>query len=251
MAWRRIGFWRRFAVMVLKPTLTVMTHRDWAGMDNIPATGGAILVSNHMSHADPVIVGHYVYDAGRWPQFLAKSSLFHLPVLGPLLAAVRQIPVYRGTIDAVKALDAAVAAVKAGDAVIIYPEGTTTREPDLWPMRGKTGVARLWLATGAPVIPIAMWGPEKLFDPRTKQIRLRPRTPVTVMAGPPVDLSRWVGAEPTATVLNEITEEIMLRVRDMLAEIRGGTPPPLYAPVRPSGGGLGGLNGGLAGGGAS
>jgi 1-acyl-sn-glycerol-3-phosphate acyltransferase len=250
MTRRKIGFWRRFAVAVLKPPLTVMTHRYWSGMEYIPDTGGAILVANHMSHADPVIVGHYVYDAGRWPQFLAKSSLFRVPVLGPLLSAVRQIPVYRGTTDAVKALHAAVAAVNSGDAVIIYPEGTTTREPDLWPMRGKTGVARLWLETGAPVVPIAMWGPEKLFDPRTKRIGLRPRTPVTVVAGPPIDLSGWQGAEPTAEVLSQITDEIMLRVRDMLAEIRGGTPPPLYVPLRRSGSGLEGFNGGLASGGA-
>ncbi len=198
MARRRLGFWRRFAVVVLKPPLTVMTRRHWSGMSRIPASGGAILVANHLSHADPIIIGHYVYDAGRWPQFLAKSSLFDVPLLGPLLSAVRQIPVHRGTADAVKALHSAVEAVEAGDAVIIYPEGTTTREPDLWPMRGKTGAARLWLVTGAPVIPVVMWGPQRLFDPRTKRIGLRPRTPVTVVAGPPIDLSRFAGRAPTA-----------------------------------------------------
>jgi 1-acyl-sn-glycerol-3-phosphate acyltransferase len=228
----RLGFWRRLAVILLKPPLTVMTRRHWSGMSFIPATGGAIFVSNHMSHADPLVVGHFVYDSGRWPQFLAKSSLFTVPVIGPFLAAVRQIPVHRGTIDAGKALDSAIAAVKNAESIIIYPEGTTTREPDLWPMRGKTGVARLWLATGAPVIPIVMWGPQRLFDPRTKKIRLRPRTPVTVVAGPPLDLSKWQGAAPTAATLGEITETIMLHLRDMLAEIRGGTPPPLYNPVR-------------------
>jgi 1-acyl-sn-glycerol-3-phosphate acyltransferase len=113
--------------------------------------------------------------------------------------------------------------------VVIYPEGTTTREPELWPMKGKTGAARLALATGAPVIPLAMWGPEKLFDPRTTRFGLRPRIPVTVVAGPPVDLSRWAGATPTRAVLEEMTDTIMLRLRDMVAEIRGGTPPPLWA----------------------
>ena len=78
--------------------------------------------------------------------------------------------------------------------MVIYPEGTTTREPDLWPMRGKTGAARLALATGAPVIPVAMWGPEQLFDPRTSKLRLRPRTPVTVVAGPPSTCAAWADA---------------------------------------------------------
>jgi 1-acyl-sn-glycerol-3-phosphate acyltransferase len=97
-------------------------------------------------------------------------------------------------------------------------------------MRGKTGAARLALATGAPVIPVVMWGPEKIFDPRTKKISLRPRIPVTVVAGPPVDLSRWAGATPSRVVLDEMTDAIMLRLRDMLAEVRGGTPPPLWSP---------------------
>lgn len=229
MARRRLGFWRRLAVVLVKPMMGVMSRRTWRGMNHIPATGPAILVANHMSHADPFVLAHYVYDAGRWPHYLAKASVFRLPLLGRLLYAVEQIPVQRGTIDAVKALDAAVTAVKAGKAVLIYPEGTTTKEPDLWPMRGKTGAARLWMATHAPVIPVVMWGPERLFDPRTKRLRPVPRTPVTVIAGPPLDLSRWVDAAPTGAILHEITDFIMLRLRDMLVEIRGGTPPPLWS----------------------
>jgi len=227
---RRLGFWRRFAVGVVKPPMLVLTRRTWSGAEYLPPTGGAIIVANHLSHADPLTAAHFVYDGGRWPQFLGKASLFEIPVLGWLLRAVRQIPVYRGTVDAAKALEAAVAAVKAGDAVIIYPEGTTTKEPDLWPMRGKTGVARLVHETGAPVIPMVMWGPQRLFDPRTSKMRLRPRTPVTVVAGPPIDLAAWADAPPTAANLHEMTDEIMLHLRDMLAEIRGGTPPPLWTP---------------------
>jgi 1-acyl-sn-glycerol-3-phosphate acyltransferase len=232
LARRRLGFWRRFAVMVVKPALWVMTRRDWRGMEHIPQQGPAILVANHNSHADPLVLAHYVYDSGRWPGFLAKSSLFDVAVLGPLLKAVDQTPVYRGSADAAAALDAAVSTVKAGKVVIIYPEGTTTKEPDLWPMRGKTGVARLWLTTGAPVIPIVTWGSATLFDPRTRKLRPVPRTPVTVVAGPPIDLSTWEGKAPTVATLQEITEHIMLTLRDMLADIRGGTPPPLW--TRPS-----------------
>lgn len=225
MARRRLGFWRRFAVAVVKPPLLLLTRRDWRGAGHLPADGGLIIVANHVSHADPLMVAHFIHDAGRWPQFLGKESVFQVPVIGWLLRRVRQIPVRRGTADAALALDAAVAAVKAGDAVVIYPEGTTTRDPDLWPMRGKTGVARLWLATRVPVVPVVSWGPQAVFDPRTARLRLRPRTPVTVVAGPPIDLSRFAEADATIANLYAITDEVMRRLTGMLAEIRGGTPP--------------------------
>ena len=169
MARRRLGFWRRLAVGLVKPTMWVMTRRDWRGLEHIPQHGPAILVANHNSHADPLVLAHYVYDSGRWPGFLAKSSLFDIAVIGPLLKAVEQTPVYRGTADAAAALDAAVSTIKAGKVVIIYPEGTTTKEPDLWPMRGKTGVARLWLATGAPVDPDRHVGVGDLVRPEDAQ----------------------------------------------------------------------------------
>jgi 1-acyl-sn-glycerol-3-phosphate acyltransferase len=229
---RRLDFWRTIAWAVVKPTMTVLTRRDWSGMEHVPAEGGMIFAVNHLSEADPMVVAHFVFDAGRWPQFLAKSSLFKIVGLGPYLRAVKQIPVHRGTTDAAKSLEAAAAAIRAGDGVIIYPEGTTPKQGDLWPQRGKTGIARLFLETGAPVVPVVTWGPQRIFDPRTRKVRVRPRTPVTVVAGPPIDLSKWAGAAPTTAVLNEITEAIMLQVRDMLAEIRGGTPPPLYQPAR-------------------
>src|SRR5690606_25577568 len=103
---RRLGFWRRGAVVVVKPLLVALTRRDWRGMANIPAEGPVIIVANHMSHADPLVLAHYVYDSGRWPAFLAKASVFKFPVIGPWLRAVDQIPVYRGTVDAGKALEA-------------------------------------------------------------------------------------------------------------------------------------------------
>lgn len=230
MTRRRLGFWRRFAVAVVKPPMTVLTNRTWLGMEHIPRTGGVIIAANHPSEFDPLVLAHYVYDAGRWPQFLAKQSLFELPVLGSLLDSTRQIPVRRGTADATKALEAAIAAVRNGDAVVIYPEGTTPKRGALWPGRGKTGVARLALVTGAPVIPVVTWGPQRLFDPRTRRMRLRPRTPVSVLAGPPLDLSTWAGATPTAANLYAMTDEIMAGLRDLLARLRDEAPPPAPEP---------------------
>ncbi|MBU2662104.1 1-acyl-sn-glycerol-3-phosphate acyltransferase [Actinoplanes bogorensis] len=225
MAHRRLGFWRRFAAALVIPVLHVWTRRTWLNQENIPRTGGVIIAPNHVSHFDPLVVGYYIFGSGRWPRFLGKASLWRVPVLGGFLRKVQQIPVERGSVEAVKSLDVLIEALDQGGVVIIYPEGTTTREPDLWPMRGKTGAARLALVTGAPVVPVANWGAENIFDPRTSKLRFRPRTPVTVTAGKPVDLSKWQGATPTRSVLDEMTEAIMHDISVLLGEVRGETPP--------------------------
>ncbi|GAA2657086.1 lysophospholipid acyltransferase family protein [Paractinoplanes durhamensis] len=225
MAPRKLGFWRRFAAYLCIPVLKVWTKRTWTGMANIPPTGGVIVVPNHVSHFDPLVVAHYIYGLGRWPRFLGKASLWRVPVMGPFLRKVQQIPVERGSVEAVKSLDVLIDAIHQGGVVVIYPEGTTTRDPDLWPMRGKTGAARLALVTGAPVIPVANWGAERIFDPRTSRLSLRPRTPVTVHAGKPIDLSRWNGATPSRAVLEQMTEHIMLEIQDLVGELRNEQPP--------------------------
>jgi 1-acyl-sn-glycerol-3-phosphate acyltransferase len=220
-----LGLWRRVAVMLVVPVVTYWTRSTWTGRERLRGSGGVIIAANHISHFDPLILAHFVYKAGRWPRFLGKASLWRVPVIGFLLRKTRQIPVERGSVDAVKSLDALIGALADGGAVVIYPEGTTTREPQLWPMRGKTGAARLALITGAPVIPVAMWGAQQVFDPRTQKLVLTPRQPVSVTAGPPVDLARWQGAEPTREVLDEITDAILLDIRALLAGLRGETPP--------------------------
>jgi len=230
VARRRLGFWRRFAVMLVLPVLRVWTKRSWTRQENIPASGGVIIVANHLSHFDPLVVAHYLYAAGRWPRFLGKASIWKVPVMGFLLRKTLQIPVERGSVEAVKSLDALIDALHTNGAVVIYPEGTTTREPDLWPMRGKTGAARLALVTGAPVIPMAHDGAQQVFDPRNKKFSPRPRIPVRVTTGKPVDLSRWRGAAPGRAVLEQMTEAIMLDIRDLVGELREETPPPLFQP---------------------
>ncbi|GID25701.1 lysophospholipid acyltransferase family protein [Paractinoplanes brasiliensis] len=225
MAHRRLGFWRRFAALLVIPVLKVWTRRTWLNLDKIPRSGGVIIAPNHVSHFDPVVVGYYLFTAGRWPRFLGKASLWKVPLLGGFLRKVQQIPVERGSVEAVKSLDVLVQALRQGGVVVIYPEGTTTRDPDLWPMRGKTGAARLALLTGAPVVPVATWGPEQIFDPRTSKLRFRPRTPVTVTSGEPVDLSRWQGTTPTKAVLEEMTDAIMHDISGLLGELRGQMPP--------------------------
>jgi 1-acyl-sn-glycerol-3-phosphate acyltransferase len=227
---RGLGLWRRVAVMLVVPVMTYWTRWTWTG-EALPPSGGVIIAANHISHFDPLTLAHFIYKSGRWPRFLGKASLWRVPVIGFLLRKTQQIPVERGSVEAVKSLDALIDALNSGGAVVIYPEGTTTREPDLWPMRGKTGAARLALVTGAPVVPVAMWGPQQVFDPRTQRLVFKPRVPVTVTAGKPVDLSRWQGAAPTREVLDEMTDAILLDIRELLAVVRGETPPPqLFEP---------------------
>ncbi|WP_342746913.1 lysophospholipid acyltransferase family protein [Georgenia soli] len=215
----------RFLVGVLRPTMTLMTRRTWRGGEHLPASGGFIAVANHVSNMDPLTFAHYLYDHGAAPKFLAKSSLFHAPVLGRLLAAADQIPVHRGTSRAGESLVAAEQAVLAGECVGIFPEGTLTRDPDMWPMTGRTGAARLALATRAPVIPVAQWGAHRLLPRYTARFRPFPPKPVTVVAGPPVDLDDLYGRPLDQDVLREATARIMAAVTALLADIRGEEPP--------------------------
>ncbi len=218
--------WEALVVMLVKPLLLLFTKRDWRGREHLPRTGGVIIAPNHLSNIDPVLFAHYAYNNGRWPVYMAKGSLFGFPVLGTVLRKLRQIPVARGRADAALSLKAAEQALAEGACVIVYPEGTVTRDPDLWPMVAKTGVARLALATGAPVIPVAHWGAQVMLPyGREKHPRLFPRTTFRVLAGPPVDLSRYAGKPLRGTVLREATADIMAAVTGLLAELRGEQPP--------------------------
>jgi 1-acyl-sn-glycerol-3-phosphate acyltransferase len=190
----------------------------------VPATGAFILAPNHASDFDPIVMGLSLWKAGRVPRFLAKASLFRVPVLGALLRSLGQIPVERAA-GGRASLDAADRLVDQGLAVIIYPEGTLTREPDLWPMRGKSGAVRLALESGVPIIPAAHWGVEQVMPRFSKKLSLAPRKRVDVVFGEPVDLSRWAGRAPDAVVLTEATEAVMAAITTLLQELRGGTPP--------------------------
>src|SRR6476620_169766 len=180
------------AAVILKPTLLSATSRTWIDGEKIPARGGCIVVINHISHIDPLLAAHFVYDHGRLPRYLAKSGLFKNKTLGGVLRAAGQIPVERLCKNAIGAFDAAVQAVRDGECVIVYPEGTLTRDPNLWPMTGKSGAARIALATGAPVIPVGQWGAQELLAPYAVKPDLFPRKQITMHVGEPVDLSDLV-----------------------------------------------------------
>jgi 1-acyl-sn-glycerol-3-phosphate acyltransferase len=200
-------------------------------MERIPAEGGFLTAVNHNSHLDPFAYAHFQYNTGRVPRFLAKASLFTPFLIGAVMRGTGQIPVFRATADAAAAFRAAVAAVNDGECVVFYPEGTLTRDPDLWPMVSKTGIARVALLTKAPVIPIAQWGANELLPPYAKKPRLLPRKTHRVLVGQAVDLSAYYGQEPTSEVLREVTDLIMEAVKELLSDLRGEPAPAgLYDP---------------------
>jgi 1-acyl-sn-glycerol-3-phosphate acyltransferase len=223
----RLGFWYGLVIVILRPLLLVITRRDWRGAEQLPPSGSGFLVCvNHVSYADPFTFGHFLYENGYLPRFLAKESLFRVPFIRRIMVGAQQIPVYRET-NPMEALGAAVAALEQGECVTIYPEATLTRDPKLWPMMGKTGAARLALSTGVPVIPVAQWGAQDILAPYGKLPRLLPRRSTHVWAGPPVDLSRFEGRELTTEVLREATDAILDDITRLLEKIREEPAPPV------------------------
>ncbi len=205
--------------------MLLLTRRDWRGTENIPQDGGCVVAVNHVSEFDPLSAAHFVYDNGRLPRFLGKAEVFKVPVLGRILRSAGQIPVFRKSDDASKAFSAAVAAVESGRCVVVYPEGTITREPARWPMAGKSGAARIAWSTGCPLVPVAQWGPQQVLRPYDWRPRLFPRKVMQIRAGGPVDLSDLVDEPITAELLSVASERVMAGITRLLEEIRGEPAP--------------------------
>ena len=213
-------------VWILNAVLKPITGRDWRGQQNIPRTGGAVFVINHISNVDPLAVGQYLAFSGRWPRYLGKASLFRIPVIGRIITACGQIPVERNTHNATRALEQAMQAVRDGKCVSIYPEGTITLDPELWPMTGRNGAARVALETGCPVIPIGQWGAQEImYGKKIHFPKLLPRKTLILEAGPPVDLDDLRDQPISGAVLNEATTRLMDAITGLVAGLREEKPP--------------------------
>ncbi|WP_051515745.1 lysophospholipid acyltransferase family protein [Candidatus Blastococcus massiliensis] len=235
--WRtrgRIGWAFWLCIAVVFPASKLMFRIRYRHGDRLPRSGPVLLVANHVSILDPIACARLVFDHGRMPHFLAKESVFK-GLAGAILRSAGQIPVARYSSDAVGALAAAQDDLAAGNVVVIYPEGSVTRDPEWWPMESRTGAARLALTTDAVVLPVAQWGPQRLHDYHAKKLYLRPRTPADYYVGEPIDLSEQrarvrAGGPVTAELLKETTDLMMGRVRDQLAELRGEPAPVAFYP---------------------
>jgi 1-acyl-sn-glycerol-3-phosphate acyltransferase len=215
----------RLLIPIVRNLSRLIFKERFEGRERIPASGPALLVLNHISTLDPLATASFVWTAGRVPSFMIKDGVFKVPVIGKLMTAARQIPVSRGSAAAQASLDDAIATLRAGGIVAVYPEGTVTRDPDFWPMRAKTGVARIALAVPeAPVIPIAQWGAHRAYDYHTKKMRLLPRKQTHIRALEPLDVAHFHGRTDSEAG-RELTDSMMRALADEVGRMRGQDAP--------------------------
>jgi 1-acyl-sn-glycerol-3-phosphate acyltransferase len=215
----------RICSAIVIPILKALTKRDWRGMENLPKSGPVIVACNHMSYIDVLLWAQYLYENGRAPRYLGKESVFKVPVIGRIVYNAGQVPVARESDKASHAIDQALKILELGHCLGVYQEGTLTRDENLWPMVAKTGIARLALISGAPVIPFAQWGDQNLMPRYSKKIVFWRRTKISIWAGKPVDLSKWAGKSDDPRALVEATAAIMAAITKLLEEIRGESAP--------------------------
>ncbi|MFZ4108607.1 MAG: lysophospholipid acyltransferase family protein [Candidatus Planktophila sp.] len=211
----------KIGTTVVIPILNLVGKKQWRGAHNFPKSGPIIVASNHVSYLDVLFLTHFLYRSGRAPRYIGKEGVFKVPVIGKIVLAAGQIPVVREGKDAAKALEHAVKTLQAGHLLGVYPEGTLTRDSQGWPMVAKTGLARLAISTRTQVIPIAQWGSQIVMPTYEKKIKFFPRTPIKILAGAPLDLSRWYGKEDDPAALTEATAFVMRAITDLLEELRG------------------------------
>lgn len=217
--------WRVIAFLVL-PIFGAMVKLRIREGSKLPTSGPFILSPNHYSEIDPIVMGVVVWKLRRTPRFLAKASLFRVPALGWLMRFTGQIPVERdASAQLGQPLQAAKLLTDRNQGVIVYPEGTLTKDPELWPMRGKSGAVRMALEQDIPLYPAAHWGTQHWMGRYAKKIRLFPRTTIDAVVGEPFDLSAWEGKPLTRELLQDATDKLMQEIAQLAGSLRGETPP--------------------------
>jgi 1-acyl-sn-glycerol-3-phosphate acyltransferase len=190
-------YWTVAAILDLYVRATVRLRVD--GQENIPRHGPAMLVANHVSYLDPVVLGVIVKRLGRSVRFLAVDEVFRKPVVGPALRAMRQINAGAGPRGVLVDINSALG---RGDLVLIYPEGTIPTGP----VRPRRGAAVVAIKQGVPVIPMASSGLER----RSFQLR---RRAVSVRIGPPIDLTTYTLTQGSVHMTREASDLILDSIR--------------------------------------
>ncbi len=211
-------------------------HRNTTkrGKTELPP-GGLIVVANHTSLADGVFLALVGVRLGRPLRLLGTAGIIEAPVLGALFKRLGFIAVHRKSTNPASALEPAAAALRAGDAIALYPEGRITRHSKHWPERAKTGAVRLALMTDAPIVPVASVGAEQILSRRKRDIVARlfvnfvKRPPVRLRVGEAIDVRKFLGLapqqEPTPDEIRLAADHVMSILVSMVEELRGEKAP--------------------------
>lgn len=218
----RLEPWFRLSAGVLEPPIALWFNWSFEGKEHVPREGPLLVAANHISYLDPLAHGLFLWRLGRRPRYLAKAELFRVRGLGTALRGMKQIPVERGTGDP-RPLAQAEEALAEGEAVVVYPEGTVTDDPQHLPMQGKTGIVRLSLATGIPVTPVAVWGAQHVWQ-KSGPGSLKFGRPIWLKAGAAIDLSRFAERSGDIEGLREATDAVMQELRRLVLDLRGRYP---------------------------
>ncbi|MFP5352198.1 MAG: lysophospholipid acyltransferase family protein [Actinomycetota bacterium] len=211
----------QLARAIIKPWMATWFRWHLEGLENIPKQGPALVAVNHISFLDPLAAAYVVDLVGRKPRFLAKAELFDDRRIAWIIKGAKQIPVHRGTPDAPMALDQAIEALRQGELIVIFPEGTITDDPDLNPMAAKTGIARLALATGAPVVPTAVWGTANVWPKGFAKRWWPPKQDICVRVGEALAVQGDPGSPED---WQRVSAEVMDEVRRLVASLRPAVP---------------------------
>jgi len=226
---------QKLAMAFTRPLLAPYADISIKGVKHIPKTGPAILVANHRSYFDAAVMAMVVAKSGRTVRFLGKKEVFDAPLVGAIAKAMGGIRVDRGT-GSDQPLQAAVDALDGGELVAIMPQGTIPRGPAFFDpeLKGRWGAARLAQLSGAPIIPVGLWGTEQVWPrnariPRVLNITDAPR--VTATVGKPVEVNHKSLEADTKRIMKAIVKLLpdqARRVHEPTAEELAATYPPGY-----------------------
>lgn len=216
----------RTLAWVLWPWVRLLYRLNVTGKENLPKGTGYVLASNHVTTVDAMAVAFMMFfNLGRAPHFLAKEGLFKTPIVGPVLLACGQIPVFRSGRGNSDPMESAYKVLRAGHVIGIFPEGSLTREPNQWPMRARTGAIRLALETGVPIVPMGQWGTEVVMDTYSSKIFPKPWHKVNMIIGKPIDLSKYHGKKVSVEEMVALSDEVMVEITKIVEQLRGKKAP--------------------------
>ena len=215
-------FWFRTAEWSLLPPIKFWFNWRFEGLEHVPREGATLVACNHISYFDPLAHAYFLLKAHRKSRFLAKNELYEHWLLRRVLEGANQIKVVRGTGDRAP-VDNAKKALLGGECVLIYPESTVTHNPDFSPMKGKTGIARLALQTGVPVLPVAVWGSQHVWQ-RDGARSLKFGRPIWLQGGAAMDFSQYADGVNDEETLRTVTGHVMDELTRLGEDLRSRYP---------------------------